>query len=82
MYRISFDTRTSRFIVQVLRFGLFWITCRSTTLDCQFETYAEARNWVTSIGLNRAYPEQPSKVEYDNSAHLTRADWRACSAYD
>lgn len=84
MYRISFDTRTSRFIVQILRFGLFWTTCRSKLADddWQFETYAEARNWVTSIGLNRAYPEQPSKADYEHSAHLPRVDWRACAVYD
>lgn len=83
MYRISFDTRTSRFIVQVLRFGLFWVTCRSKLdHDWQFETYGEARNWVKSIGLDRAYLEQPSRVDYKHSAHLPRVDWRACSAYD
>ena len=84
MYRISFDTRTSRFIVQVLRFGLFWATCRSKLADddLQFETYVEARKWVTSIGLNRAYPEQPSKADYEHSAHLPRVDWRACAVYD
>lgn len=62
MWRINFDHRTGMFIVQFLRFGLWWATvCQpldgKTTIRA-FETYAAARTWAFSIGLNTAFSEQ------------------------
>jgi hypothetical protein len=66
MFRIAFDYKTSCFIVQVLEWWLFWRTClnRSEGAPIQFETYAEVRCWVDSIGLSDAFVEQESKKVY------------------
>ncbi len=60
MFRIVFNYKTCRFVVQVLSWGLFWRTC----CEANFETYAEARHWVNSIGLNTAFLEQDPKKVY------------------
>lgn len=66
MFRIAFDYKTSCFIVQVLEWWLFWRTCRGSSewVPIQFETYAEVRCWVDSIGLSDAFVEQDSKKVY------------------
>lgn len=71
MYRIHFDPRCSSFVVQMLFLSLFWRTCHVITMlddgtssdPVQFGTYDEARAWVKSIGLDKAYPEQHSCME-------------------
>lgn len=66
MFRITFDYKSSHFVVQVLEWGIFWRTCLSPNEGdpIEFETYAEARCWVTSIGLSDAFVEQDSKKLY------------------
>jgi dimeric dUTPase (all-alpha-NTP-PPase superfamily) len=54
MFRIDFDHKTCRFVVQVLTWGILWKTCEKVA----FETYADARHWVNSIGLNRVFIDQ------------------------
>ena len=51
MFRIIFDPKTSRFVVQIIKWGLFWHTCLNDGEPMRFETYIEARHWVNSIGL-------------------------------
>lgn len=53
-YRITFNPITSRFIVQVKVFWIFWCPCK----NAEFEIYAEARHWVNSIGLSTSHQEQ------------------------
>ena len=40
--------------MQVLTWGILWKTCEKVA----FETYADARHWVNSIGLNRVFIDQ------------------------
>jgi len=69
MFRIHFDHSTGEFVVQVLRYGCIWLTvCKSISgadgcihAPRQFPTYAEAREWVASIGLPDLYDEQHPK---------------------
>lgn len=51
MYRIHFDYKTARFVVQVLRCGLVWRSAEG--LD--YGTYDEATSAVTAIGLDKLY---------------------------
>ena len=64
MFRIIFDYKTSRFIVQIIKWGLFWHTCLNDGEPMRFETYIEARHWVNSIGLTSAFLEQDQKAVY------------------
>ena len=63
MFRIIFDPKVNRFIVQVLQWAILWRTCN----EVAFETYVEARHWVNSIGLNNLYVEFESKKFYNVS---------------
>lgn len=60
MFRIIFNPKTSRFVVQILQWAVWWRTCHATG----FETYAEARHWVNSIGLNSLCVELEMKKVY------------------
>lgn len=72
MFRISFDPTIGRFVIQVLRFGLFWVNVQeskpSTTepllnvFTCNFQTYEDARKHVTSIGLDQLYQDRSENV--------------------
>ena len=64
MFRIIFDPKTSRFVVQIIKGGLFWHTCLNDGEPMRFETYIEARHWVNSIGLTSAFLEQDQKAVY------------------
>lgn len=61
MYRIHFDHRIGRFVIQVLVFGLFWrdIAKSSDTEPVSdrlsFAKLVEAENYIQSIGLARLY---------------------------
>ena len=69
MFRIIFDPKVNRFIVQVLQWAILWRTCINQ-IDgepMKFETYVEARHWVNSIGLNNLYVEFESKKLYNVS---------------
>ena len=70
MFRISFDPAIGRFVIQVLRFGLFWVNVRrqiagpGTPVEEKFEfqTYEDARKHVTSIGLDQLYQDRSENV--------------------
>lgn len=55
MYRIHFAPRLGRFVVQVLAFGIFWRTVVNGDTIQSFESFTEATNYVTSIGLDKLY---------------------------
>lgn len=76
MFRISFDPAIGRFVIQVLRFGLFWVRIKNIFIDvyagphdksatCSFETYEAARKYVTSIGLDQLYQDRSENVRRD-----------------
>ena len=75
MYRIHFDPKISKFVVQVQRFGLLWVTCTVLCIDREgpndvyltntFDTYLKAAEYVTAIGLDTLYA--------DKSANMYRA---------
>jgi hypothetical protein len=60
MFRIHF-TRKGTFVIQVLRFGLFWITVKHETFE-YFPSLTEARRWAHSVGLEQLYQEQVAPI--------------------
>ena len=64
MYRIHFDHRIGRFVIQVLIYKLFWCdVARSSDIDplskrATFLTLTEAREYVKSIGLDQLYHDK------------------------
>lgn len=63
MYRIHFDPRIGRFIIQVLVFGLFWSSVKKLaesndkTESLTFHTFEGAVNHIQSIGLDKLYKD-------------------------
>lgn len=61
MFRIHFDPKLGRFIIQVHRFGLLWRSVMalnddsSGTNQMMFKTFDEASSYVKSIGLDKLY---------------------------
>lgn len=72
MFRISFDPAIGHFVIQVLRFGMFWVRVKEFVLDrdgpndhftaAHFKTYEDARKHVTSIGLDQLYQDRSENV--------------------
>ena len=60
MYRIVFDPRYSKFIVQLLSMGgWFWVTCKDGNKTAwRFDNYALAEKWVKDLGIDTAYVQQ------------------------
>lgn len=60
MYRIIFDPKASRFIVQILVWACLWRSCinQISQEPMHFETLAEARAWVNALGISELYTEQ------------------------
>jgi len=75
MFRISFDPAIGRFVIQVLRFGLFWVNVSVTAYEkgvekaagfkLSFETYEAARKHVTSIGLDQLYQDRSENTRHN-----------------
>ncbi len=76
MFRIHFNEKIGRFVIQVLVLGIFWKTIqiareskdpaklpRFTFEEHSFRTYAEAIAYVQEIGLNTLYKDR-SKNKY------------------
>lgn len=56
MYRIHFDPRTGRFVVQVMALGIFWQTVAIGEGEpLAFPTYQQAVTHVNAIGLDVLY---------------------------
>ena len=80
MYRIVFDPKISRFVVQLLVWHLFWRDCyREKEAYAEpvheritFGTYADAAKWVASTGLKEAYAEQAQRTMYRSLYPRTR----------
>jgi len=64
MYRIHFDPRFGRFVIQVKFYGCFWRNIvkladnNSTTESLMFKTFKEAEEHVQSIGLDKLYVDR------------------------
>lgn len=54
MFRIHFDEQSSRFIIQVLRYGFLWRTVKGS----DFTSLIGARDYVSEIGLDRLYKDR------------------------
>lgn len=55
MYRIHFDPALGKFVVQVLSWGIFWVTVRNGSDFATFATFENAERYITDIGLNKLY---------------------------
>ena len=71
MFRIIFDPKVSRFVVQIMIWHLFWRDCyrAAPTGDgpperITFGVWKDAVAWVNSIGLSMAYAEQQYRSLY------------------
>ena len=65
MYRIHFDSKTSKWVIQMLWHGMLWQTCLQDGKPVTFEFYEGARSWAHQIGLNQAYHERaPEKDRF------------------
>ena len=59
MYRIVFDPKISKFVVQLLVFGFFWKVCSAEGgVPFTFNTYSDAVSWTERVGLPEAYVKQ------------------------
>jgi hypothetical protein len=80
MFRIHFDPKLGRFIVQVHRFGIFWSSVMalnddsSGTNQLMFKTLDEASAYVKSIGLDKLYRDGSANMfrEYMSGKGYTR----------
>jgi hypothetical protein len=70
MFRIHLEIMTGKFVVQVLFMDFIWLSVResdhergrtSSSRIRRFDTYAQARTWVNSVGLGISLAEQLSK---------------------
>ena len=59
MFRIIFDYKTARFVVQIIHLGMFWRNAEG--LD--YGTYDEAKKAVAALGLDKLY-ENKSADQY------------------
>lgn len=58
MFRIHFVAARACFVLQVLRFGCFWVTVTKYEDDLEFQTFEEACNKVREIGLDKLYSDK------------------------
>lgn len=77
MFRIFFDPKLGRFIIQVKGYGFFWRTVMSykdgdnLTSVKLFETFDQAMDHVKVIGLNKLYRDGSANkfIEFINGGH-------------
>ena len=58
MFRIHFVAERACFVIQVLRFGCFWVTVTQKDTHLEFSTFEEACNKVREIGLDKLYADK------------------------
>lgn len=74
MYRIEFDPAVGMFIIQVLRYGMIWVTVNGKQGDepiatpFRFNKFSTAQAHVSQIGLDKLY-ENKSADRY--RAHVS-----------
>ena len=80
MFRIHFDPKLGRFIVQVQKFGVIWVNVMGLKDDnsgveaLTFKTFDEAVSHVKSIGLDKLYADKSANKfrEYMSGKGYTR----------
>ena len=72
MYRINFDHKTGKFILQTsIFFGLCWVTVKDGDADSEnfdgyaFNTYMDAKLHVSQIGLDQLYKDKSANQFHD-----------------
>lgn len=55
MFRIHFDHKVGKFIIQVLWFNLFWRTVKKELDDLTFDTLGHAEKYAADTGLAKLY---------------------------
>lgn len=83
MFRIHLEIMTGKFVVQVLFMDFIWLSVResehergrttSSSRVRRFDTYAQARAWVNSVGLGISLAEQQSKKVLYEGHHIAAA---------
>lgn len=54
MYRIHFNPKTGKFVIQVQAFSMLWVDAKGMS----FATYDEAASHVEEVGLNKLYEDR------------------------
>lgn len=81
MFRIEFDHRTGTFVIQVLRYGIFWMTVKNIIsgadgdLACTaaFPTHEAAVEYVKAIGLDKLYRDRSKNQFHDYMSKVVAA---------
>lgn len=68
MFRIHFDVKTATWVLQFLRFGLFWVTVRDGNGHMQFETLENVEDYIETRGIEKMYDRFLTKGQ--NAAYL------------
>jgi hypothetical protein len=55
MYRISFETNSSRWIIQLQKFGFLWVPLRELGKTQSWPDYDTAASYVEKVGLDKVY---------------------------
>lgn len=71
MIRLHFDVDTGMWLIQMLKFGMFWMTVQNQA----FDNHDDACAYITSKGLNKVYFVQspPRDTAYANIQYGTGA---------
>lgn len=66
MYQIIFSPKTAAWQVQILTYGLFWVSIRTHNKaePVTFDNFDQARAYVDSVGLDQVY-----RNKADSHAH-------------
>ena len=58
MYRITFDPKLGKFVIQICKLQCFWVNAA----DWQFDNYDHALAHVKQIGLDKLYQDKSANV--------------------
>lgn len=80
MFRIHFDPKLGRFLIQINRHHIFWKSIMTLNEDSSssevmmFKTFGEASDYVKSIGLDKLYRDRSENKfrEYMGQCGYTR----------
>lgn len=63
MWRIHFEPKIGKFVIQVLRYGMFWVSVRGGEEVLSFVTHDDALSHVVHIGLDRLYRDRSANTQ-------------------
>lgn len=55
MYKITFDTDTSRWTIQLLKYGFLWVPLSEARKTQSWINYDDAMAYVDHVGLSKVY---------------------------